>query len=283
MDQTKRSLPHRIRQNTKDVSAAPKALHAYPRVSRLSLAFFRSKIATGVRIVDFAGSEVSDSVSDNLGKVQPELSPLAKGRELSQAQPKMRKIVGNVYVISLLDCATMVSTHMLVRECPNDFFECPPSSTNLAPRWRALARGGSKCEKGIREGDALVVGWRSCARPGSARTRCSARKATTASSVHPAWAASHSVEGAALGGSVTFSETKKGISQGSLGFGFRVASDTNALQRSDEDRLNTPRMAGWPATKGGASIVRRFAGREGHADKHRVSPRVSVTFDVAPA
>ena len=48
-------------------------------MSRLSLAFFRSKIATGVRTIDFAGSGVTDSVGDNLGKVQPELSPLAKG------------------------------------------------------------------------------------------------------------------------------------------------------------------------------------------------------------
>lgn len=28
----------------------------------------------------------------------------------------------------------MVSAYMLVRECPNDFFECPPGSANLAPR-----------------------------------------------------------------------------------------------------------------------------------------------------
>ena len=93
----------------------------------------------------------------------------------------------------------MVSAYMLVRECPNDFFECPPGSANLAPRWRALARGGSKREKGIRGGDALVISWRNCARPWSVRIRCSAKKATTPSSVHPAWAASHRVEGAALG------------------------------------------------------------------------------------
>ena len=103
LDQTKRSLPHSDPPEHKACVSRAEALHAYPRVSRLSLAFFRSKFATGVKSIEFAGNEVTDGVGDNLGKVQPELSPLAKGRELSQAQPKMSEIEGNVCVTSLLD------------------------------------------------------------------------------------------------------------------------------------------------------------------------------------